>query len=147
MGQVANNKITHRINNQTMIKISKNKIITSAITALIAITSFSLGYKARQRDEKIENQKNNPETIFSDTAQKEEANCPDNSNAIVMVAFGQSNSANYEGERHESKSDAIVNFYNGKCYKAKDPMLGATGRFGSIWIPLATEISKRTEKK
>jgi hypothetical protein len=77
---------------------------------------------------------------YVDVSKKSEVSCPAEDNAYVIIGFGQSNSANYAGYRFESNKD-IVNFYNGKCYVAIDPLLGATGRSGSVWIPLSEELN------
>jgi len=77
---------------------------------------------------------------YVDVSQKSEVKCPAEKDAYVVIGFGQSNSANHAGHRFESNID-IVNFYNGKCYVAADPLLGATGRSGSVWIPLAEALN------
>jgi len=77
---------------------------------------------------------------YVDVSQKAEVNCPAEDNAYVIIGFGQSNSANHAGHRFETNKD-IVNFYNGKCYVAIDPLLGATGRSGSVWIPLSEQLN------
>ena len=78
--------------------------------------------------------------VFADTAAKKEVKCPKEEMAYVLIGFGQSNSANYAGHRSKATS-SIVNFFNGKCYSAVDPMLGATGRYGSVWIPIAERLA------
>jgi len=77
---------------------------------------------------------------YGDVSKKSEVSCPLEDDAYVIVGFGQSNSANSAGHRFEANND-IVNFYNGKCYIAIDPLLGATGRRGSVWIPLSEELN------
>lgn len=61
--------------------------------------------------------------------------------ALVLVAFGQSNSAN-SGEWRFGPAAGVYNFnlLDGRCYEASDPLLGAGGNGGSAWIPLAHEI-------
>lgn len=76
---------------------------------------------------------------YADVSNKSEVSCPVEDDAYVIIGFGQSNSANHAGHRFETNKD-IVNFYNGKCYVANDPMLGATGRSGSVWIPLSEQL-------
>lgn len=85
--------------------------------------------------------------VYNDIQSKEKVGCPSENDTILIIGFGQSNSANQQGHRHESKKKNILNFYNGNCYLAKDPMLGATGNRGSIWIPLANSLAKKTGKK
>ena len=78
--------------------------------------------------------------VYSNISKKEEISCPKPKDSYVIVGFGQSNSANSAGHRfHTDKR--IVNFFNGKCYAANDPMLGASGIGGSVWIPLTEELN------
>ena len=77
---------------------------------------------------------------YADVSNKSEVSCPVEDDAYVIIGFGQSNSANHAGHRFETNKD-IVNFYNGKCYVASDPLLGATGSSGSVWIPLSEELN------
>lgn len=61
--------------------------------------------------------------------------CPKQSNRTgVLLAFGQSNSANdseYLYQRSELSN--VYNYFNGKCYYAESPLLGASGKRGE-WI-------------
>lgn len=54
----------------------------------------------------------------------------------VIVIIGQSNVANKVDERGTFPGN-VRNFYDGKCYKAADPLLGATGATGSVWSRIA----------
>jgi hypothetical protein len=58
----------------------------------------------------------------------------------VFYAFGQSNSANHAAFKFENTDARIINYFNGKCYIAQDPILGATGRAGSVWVPMAEKL-------
>jgi hypothetical protein len=58
---------------------------------------------------------------------------------MVAIVFGQSNSANY-GESRRRAKEGVYNFYNGKLYRAEDPLLGATGNKGSVWTRLGEKI-------
>jgi hypothetical protein len=78
--------------------------------------------------------------VFADVSSKQEVPCPNPNNAFVVIGFGQSNSANHAGHRFYSKAN-IFNFFKGKCYVAVDPMLGATGKQGSVWIPLSEKLN------
>ncbi len=60
-------------------------------------------------------------------------------NTSVILTFGQSISANHNEALFEGK-EGVYNFYNGQSIKAKDPLLGATGTGGSMWIPLANTM-------
>jgi Carbohydrate esterase, sialic acid-specific acetylesterase len=74
---------------------------------------------------------------YSDVSNKQEIPCSalGMRNTMVALTFGQSNSANY-GETRYTPARSVYNFYEGKCYKAADPLLGATGDKGSVWTRL-----------
>lgn len=67
--------------------------------------------------------------------------CKPTKKTLVLVAFGQSNAANHGDVAYECKHN-VINYYLDKniCYKAKDPLLGATNDprspGGSIWSRL-----------
>ncbi len=83
--------------------------------------------------------------FFNKLEDKNKITCPKKEDAFVIIGFGQSNSANHAGHRFKAKNKKILNFFEGNCYEAQDPLLGATGHQGSLWIPLAEKI--KTEKK
>jgi hypothetical protein len=72
---------------------------------------------------------------------KTEIPCPaqDDMTAVLLV-IGQSNAANYQGQRHQSTDDQVVNFAVGRCYRAASPLLGADGRMGETWTLLGTKL-------
>jgi Carbohydrate esterase, sialic acid-specific acetylesterase len=72
---------------------------------------------------------------------KLETPCPpqDAKSAVLLVA-GQSNAANYQGQRYQSADDRVVNFSEGRCYIAGSPLLGADGRFGESWTLLGNKL-------
>jgi len=61
--------------------------------------------------------------------------------APVFVVIGQSNGANH-GEMRFAARHAVFNFnmFDGLCYRASDPLLGATGTGGSPWCLLADAL-------
>lgn len=61
---------------------------------------------------------------------------------IVAVVFGQSNSANHLERKYIASSDRVVNFFDGKCFRAEDPLRGATGDQGSVWTLMGERISR-----
>ena len=64
--------------------------------------------------------------------------CPSQSESTgVILAFGQSNSANHAEYNYKSSelNNNVVNYFDGKCYKAQSPLLGASGKDGE-WISL-----------
>jgi hypothetical protein len=78
---------------------------------------------------------------YSDTSGRQEVACDsiDMAHAMVALAFGQSNSANY-GETPHVAARAVYNFYDGRCYRAADPLLGASGTLGSVWTRLGDRL-------
>ena len=66
---------------------------------------------------------------------KTEVSCPKQTErTMVLLISGQSNSANHGGQRYASQyGDKIINYFDGKCYIAKSPLLGATGLEGDSW--------------
>jgi hypothetical protein len=74
---------------------------------------------------------------YGDVSEKHEISCGtiDMTNTMVALTFGQSNSAN-DGQTRYSAANPVYNFYEGKCFKAADPLLGATGDKGSVWTRL-----------
>src|SRR3954462_14883549 len=53
------------------------------------------------------------------------ADCPvQTSKTIVIFTFGQSNAGNSGEERYVGRAN-VFNFYNGRCYRAIDPVLGS----------------------
>lgn len=78
---------------------------------------------------------------FTNTKGKQEISCPQQTDkTVVALVFGQSNSANYDGQRVEQNSPHIINYFDDKCYIASDPLLGATGQAGSVWTLLGEKL-------
>lgn len=72
---------------------------------------------------------------------KQAVDKPDVTNrTMVAFVFGQSNAANHGGERHTSTSGRVYNHFDGRYYVAADPLLGASGYFGSVWTRLADRL-------
>ena len=75
--------------------------------------------------------------VYADINARKRVDCPAPQNAEVVVTFGQSNAANSGGHRYTNQDPRILNFFDGHCYVASDPMLGASADRGSLWIPFA----------
>ncbi len=54
---------------------------------------------------------------------------------MVALVFGQSNAAN-SGETLGAEVPGVYEFYRGRLYRARDPLLGADGDRGSVWMRL-----------
>ncbi len=81
---------------------------------------------------------------FQDTAGRKPVNCADyasGDNSAVLFAFGQSNSAN-AGRSPYTAEGKVANFnpHDGKCYRAKDPLLGPNGSGGSVWGQVGDQL-------
>lgn len=72
---------------------------------------------------------------------KQEVQCPAQTpQTAVLFVFGQSNSANHLGQRYRAIDDRVLNFFNGKCYLAESPLLGASGEMGEVWTLLGNKL-------
>jgi hypothetical protein len=72
---------------------------------------------------------------------KIEITCPiQDEKTAVLLLVGQSNAANYQGQRHQSADDRVVNFADGRCYRAASPLLGADGNRGEPWTLLGHKL-------
>ena len=72
---------------------------------------------------------------------KIEITCPiQDEKTAVLLLVGQSNAANYQGQRHQSADDRVVNFVDGRCYRAASPLLGADGNRGEPWTLLGNKL-------
>jgi hypothetical protein len=68
--------------------------------------------------------------------------CPEQNDKMgVLLSIGQSNSANTGELLFSTKyPNKVFNFFNGKCYVANSPLLGATSESGEFLTPLADEL-------
>lgn len=78
--------------------------------------------------------------VLSFDANRKVVPCPERSDNLgVLVSFGQSNSANSAGYRVKSEEvPDVINWYEGQCYEAKSPLLGATNSKGE-WMSLTAQ--------
>jgi Carbohydrate esterase, sialic acid-specific acetylesterase len=59
-----------------------------------------------------------------------------NRKTMIALTFGQSNAGNRGQIPYTPHNESVLNYYEGKLYRAKDPLLGATGPGGSVWTHL-----------
>lgn len=73
---------------------------------------------------------------------KLEVTCPTQmKSTAVLLALGQSNIANSAKKKLVTKyPNKVVNYFNGKCFIASSPMLGASGNKGEFLTPLADKL-------
>ena len=74
-----------------------------------------------------------------DPSIKRETACPDPTETLVFVVFGQSNAANY-GEHRLIAPDRTFDFFDNRCFEGSDPQFSATGKGGSPWPAFASAL-------
>jgi hypothetical protein len=86
-----------------------------------------------------------PTEPSSDVSGRRPVSCSDsvpaNRDAVILI-LGQSNGANFgEGLLDPNNTSILnLNYLDGKCYVAKDPLLGGAGSEGSLWTRLGSEL-------
>jgi hypothetical protein len=69
--------------------------------------------------------------------------CPEQTDrTMVALVFGQSNAGNSGAYLHRAGPN-VIDFYNGHCFPAQDPLLGSDGVHGSVWGLMADAIAAR----
>ena len=72
---------------------------------------------------------------------KIEIACPiQDEKTAVLLLIGQPNAANSQAQRYQSGDDRVVNFVDGRCYRAASPLLGADGQKGETWTLLGNKL-------
>jgi hypothetical protein len=71
--------------------------------------------------------------------------CPQQTDrTAVLLLMGQSNAGNHGGQRFRSEhGERVVNFFDGRCYLAASPLLGADGISGEYWTLLGNLLLDR----
>src|SRR5215212_9306686 len=71
--------------------------------------------------------------------------CPQQTDrTAVLLLMGQSNAGNHAGQRFGSEhGEAVVNFFDGRCYIAASPLLGSDGTSGEYWTQLGNLLLDR----
>lgn len=79
---------------------------------------------------------------YSNLKGKIEVDCPaQSSSSAVILVLGQSNSANHSERKFVTQFPRrVINFYQGKCYKAQSPLLGASGLEGEYLTPMGDAL-------
>lgn len=63
----------------------------------------------------------------------------DDGRTMVVLTAGQSNAAN-AGTDPMGPVPGVFNLYRGRLYQARDPLLGASGNGGSVWMRFSREV-------
>lgn len=81
---------------------------------------------------------------FVDVRGKIAVDCPPQTNDVgVILAIGQSNIANSGARKFATEyPQQVLNYFEGKCYTAASPLLGATGEGGEFLTPMADQLVK-----
>lgn len=82
---------------------------------------------------------------YSNLDGKREVPCPaqDSSTAVILV-LGQSNSANHAEKKFDTQfPENVLNYYRGKCYSAKSPLLGSSGLEGEYLTLMGDALIKK----
>jgi hypothetical protein len=74
-----------------------------------------------------------------------ERSCPSPDKALVLVIGGQSNASNAIPVRYDAKRDVSV-WFDGRCFPASDPILGATASGGSLWSLLGDRLEENLDR-
>ena len=74
------------------------------------------------------------------TLDRQPVSCP--AGAMVILVIGQSHGANYVSRRFVGMP-GVFNAYQGRCYRALDPLLGAEGAKGNVWTQVGNDIVGR----
>jgi lysophospholipase L1-like esterase len=78
--------------------------------------------------------------VESDTSWREGVACPPaNDRTMVALVFGQSQAANLVKPRFVG-NDRVLNHFQGRCYRAADPLLGTDGGGGNVWTLVGNEL-------
>lgn len=79
---------------------------------------------------------------------RSEVKCTDisNQNTLVALTLGQSNAANFGIPRFKPDRN-VFNLFEGKCFIAEDPMIGASGDGGSVWTRLGQILVETKQYK
>jgi hypothetical protein len=79
---------------------------------------------------------------FRDTSAKQRMPCPAaRPDVAVLLIAGQSNAANYAASKLEASPNvANLSLYDGECYRAADPLIGASATEGSFATILGDEL-------
>ena len=114
--------------------------LRSGKSVVLQPTSIVLG-PADTYDKLDHNWKSN-----ADTSERSAVPCNDGgpSRPLVIVTLGQSNAANTGQSLHTPKHRVDnFNLYDGKCYKAIEPLLGPSGQGGNFATRLADLLIER----
>lgn len=121
-----------------------------AILAVLLLAALGFGWAGYMKYVRKAAQAQKPPTgidhfFMTDTSQKVEKPCPPD--ALTVFVIGQSHGANSLRPPVPSDgNEALLNYFNGKCYLLADPILGPTDFLGSLWPTFAQKLSPQVKK-
>jgi hypothetical protein len=138
-----------------MLKI--NKILTLVLLVAIAYFLGAYSYYAnlwpiyvlrQYRNDTSQKLVSTTANIFDDygrliyAPQKQAVACPvQSADTAVLLVIGQSNAANHAEKNFTTQyPQQVFNYFNGQCYVAASPLLGASGEQGEFITPLADNL-------
>ncbi|MFF0919899.1 sialate O-acetylesterase [Rhizobium leguminosarum] len=81
------------------------------------------------------------ERLIGDESKTLVACPPQTDRTAVLLILGQSNAANYGGQRHRSNyGTRVVNAFDKRCFIAASPLLGSTNTRGEYWTLLGNSL-------
>jgi len=124
-----------------MSKMDKKQIQRQLIIALACLLAFIIGvfWQRYYTVHRLLMDLGIRTVEYSDSRDRVEYPITDLKKPLIILIFGQSNVANTVSQKSQTNLP-ILNFYQGKLYRAKDPLLGATGQRGSLWISTAKKL-------
>lgn len=113
----------------------------------VAFVAGSVGKSVAGRTEKILNRIDDrvyykdAASVYADNfnSRPVPVKCPPKQGTMVALLVGQSNAANH-AQAKTTAGPRVAVLYNGSCFRAEDPLLGATGRGGSVWPTFADRV-------
>ena len=147
LGELANEQ--HRSLSQMQAELDDLESSSSLLLNNLTATAAELGVKHSPRDIDIRSIDNYDAldqnwNSFSDASRRVNVACHANRDAAVIVTLGQSNAANYATTPYTPKHDVLnFNIYDGSCYRAEDPLLGASGTGGNFATVLGDMLIER----
>ncbi len=118
---------------QANVVFKKSEKMNVKIFTAILLIAFSLSGKISSAQQ----------TVPADTDTLRQVslfNLKSDDKTMIALTFGQSNAANYGKNPYTPHNAFVYNFHKGKLYTAKDPLLGATGKGGSVWTRLGDKL-------
>lgn len=78
---------------------------------------------------------------YTGTYLRSEVPCPEQTaRTLVVVPLGQSNAGSSAQGETPARAN-VVNFFDGRCFRAEDPLLGTDGSGSSPWIAFANALA------